>query len=160
MLGRTNYVTIADQDKLDELTRKFGHSFDVIKGDDNDPAKAGKVMFSGYQSTDDGTIPSYSEEDDESVERRMAEVEEAGGDPDTVTPEETHDLMADIASCIADGEVLVYQWATSDKARYVSAGAEAYTNKGGYIGFGLDEIFKQAAEQFGVDRKTITDVSY
>jgi hypothetical protein len=135
-LGRTNYVTIADRAGYDALMAKLDGAVDVYEKD-------GKVAFSGYSTTDDGDIPSWIEIEDEDGEI-----------------EEVEDLLWRLASFIADGEVLIYQTAGNDKARYCWGVGLGINNQGETVRVDIDDIYEKAAEHFGIEAKSITQANY
>ena len=59
-----------------------------------------------------------------------------------------------------EGQILVYQEAGAEKKRYVAGVSIALNHKGESLYVNINSIYKQAAEQFGVDEKEITLAQY
>ena len=124
-LGRTNYFRVKDRAAFDEMLEVYG--LEPILLSEN---KDGAVALSGYGYTDDGDVPSWVEHPASGEESEFWDV---------------------IQPHIADGEVLVYQTAGHEKARYASGSAMAMMNDGQAIHITIDEIYARAKDHFGID---------
>ena len=65
-----------------------------------------------------------------------------------------------IAGHLAAGQVAVFQRVGHEGMRYVTGAAIAVNDKGDRVVLGLDDIYEQAAKQFGVDPASISTAAY
>lgn len=89
---------------------------------------------------------------------------EFGGFPSTVWDEEDNEVefswAEHVAPFLAEGEVLVFMESGSEKLRYISGHAGAITWDGREVVIYLGDIYRMAAEKFGVDVNCITRAEY
>ena len=70
------------------------------------------------------------------------------------------DFLGELSLCLEEGQVLVYQEAGAEKMRYVAGVSIAYNHKGECVSMDMNEIYKRAAKEFGVDEKDISRAQY
>ena len=136
-LGRTNYVRVRDRQIFETWLESLSVDVDVYEHKGN----GGEILIalSGYRS-DDGCLPSWYET-------------EAG--------EEREDFLQDfVDDHLHPDDVLIYQTAGAEKARYASGGASAFMVGKEPISLHIGEIYDRAAKAFGVDVATITEATY
>lgn len=133
--ARTNYVKVNDLEGLKAYVEDiFGNK--VVEGK---PGMYG--LFPSDMSDDGGFVTMTTDDNGDDVE----------WEDDT------------IMSFVAEGEVLIFMSAGYEKLRYIDGYATALRRRGDKVDLlqiSLDDIYRKAAEQFGVDRASITSATY
>lgn len=135
--ARSNYVKIKDMDGLKAALEPFPIKLYItLSGEDE-----GKVCFMSDEQ-DSGGWPSFGYLED-------AEDEEIEFDP-----------AVQICPFMEDDQILVMMVTGAEKLRYLTGHADAYNSKGEWCAVNINDIYKKAAEQFGVDVASITACEY
>jgi hypothetical protein len=134
--ARSNYVKVADKEGLNKALEPF--EMDVHHNmEDDTVAFFGIDQYGGWP----GWCDVYNEEKDQ--------YDEVEFDP------ETH-----IVPYLADGEVLIMMECGAEKLRYITGHASAFTKGKPSVYLSLGDIYKKAAEAFGVEAGTISIAEY
>jgi len=129
--SRSNYVRMADLEGFKKAVEPFDLNYDE---------KDGLVVFFCSDSSDGGW-PGFGE-DEETGEELEFSFEEH------------------VVPYLADGEVLITMQAGAENLRYVSGYAAAYTKGESTLYVSLDDIYKKAAEEWGISRAAISTAAY
>lgn len=128
--ARSNYVQIEDMDGLEKALEPFEGVVEMIFD------RHGKVGFKSGDESDDGGWPSTVKDDDGN--------------------EFEFDPVQQICPFMAEGAVLVMMESGADKYREITGRALAYKKDGTKVEIFLEDIYKKAAEAFGVDPVSIS----
>lgn len=129
--ARTNYFRVKD---VEAFTAALPDDFEVVTGGNGTIAVLVQNEYGGWE----GTV--WAEGDDEQ-------------DVD-------FDVIGLIAEHLADGEVAVAQSVGNEKLRYLNGFAIAVNNTGERVQISIDDIYKAAADTFGVAPEKITLAHY
>ena len=135
--ARTNYVTIINQDGLNQALQHFEKMTQV--------EQEGKTAF--LAEGDSGTFPSYANWTD--AEGKEHETE--------------FSWVEHVMPYIAEGEVLVTMEAGAEKLRFIIGYAQAFVRRGDKVRkqhIDLSGIYKKAAKAFAVEQSCITVAEY
>lgn len=70
------------------------------------------------------------------------------------------DWQGAVCPNLVEGQVLIVMVTGSEKLRYLTGYAEAYTWDGRMVGINIDEIYSRAAQTFGVSVSTFATCTY
>jgi hypothetical protein len=134
-VGRTNYFAVRDAAALEELLSDSG--IELVH--EHGGRRVALIDGEGTDWTlrDDSAAVEYSEDDDGEIFL-----------PDV------------IADHLTAGQVAVFQRVGREGMRYVVGEAIAVNATGDRVVVGLDDIYEQAAKQFGVDPASISSAAY
>ena len=142
--SRSNYVRISDEEGLTAAVEKFG----LKTSKDQEGLTA---FFPG--DSGDGDWPSW-----------VTSYEDDPEDPDNkLEIEEGFTFATAIMPFVAEGQVLIVMSAGAEKLSYITGHAEAFIRKGEdvhWTAVNLENIYKKAAEAFGVEDSEITEAAY
>lgn len=135
--ARSNYVRIKDMAGLEKALAPFS-GIEISPGDV--PSTVCFLAREGWPSE------GFIEEDD--TEYRVDD------------KELFFDPRERICPFMEDGQILIMQEVGAEKLRYLTGIANAYTSKGLHLQVSLDDIYEQAANEFGVPINEITNAVY
>lgn len=138
--ARSNYVKIVDREGLERALEPF----DIEWWNDQE----GKTAFS-CSATSNGGWPSvgYVIVDTEDMEEEMEE-------------EVEFCFQTHVVPYMADGEVLVVMEAGSEKLRYITGAACAFTKGEDPLYLDLSDIYRKASEEWDISTADISKASY
>lgn len=145
--ARSNYVQVDDKEGLKKALEPFFHE---IQMDDRGEKGVCFVVamgseYGGWPSTVFSEVQSSDEEGNEFED----EVEYQFNPAEQICP------------YLQEGQILIMQEVGAEKLRYLTGWAEAYQAKTGEaVMVSIDDIYKKAAEKFGVDVNSISLAQY
>ena len=169
--ARTNYVRLAPgvtEATLRAHLAQIGLNIEMVASRGSYSEEV-TYFFHPGESSDDGDFPSWLYPDvpdrDESPEEFAALAKALGVTEAELDSrgEAEFSWEQHIMPFIAENAVLVVVVAGAEKLRYISGSARAFIRRGDEVSttaIGLSDIYDKAAQEFGVEQKSISEATY
>jgi hypothetical protein len=162
-MARSNYFKVKDRTAFDAWCQRLNmHVVEEESYVEDQPSEPLAVAEVGLAPAGDGSVRHHTEKTGRVaflVETDHGTLPSGMEDPETGEWQE-FEFEEELLKHLADGEIAVWMEAGAEGLRYIAGEAYALRSNGDFCCVSLNDIYAKAAQEFGVDEKSINRCEY